>query len=206
MIIEFLTHEANAPYFFALCILVLLFAFEIAGMLIGMSLSHAFDSVIDFDADTDVGGHLSILGLGKVPLIVWLTFLLGVFAIFGYALNAITSSFIGYTPIWLSASLVGVLAFVINGVLCRIFAKAFPKYETTVVSIETFSGRIATVTVGNATNADFAMGVVKDEHNHSHNVRIQTMDDGVVCQEGTQVILVERIKDSAIWLAIPYEN
>lgn len=205
MFIEFLTHEANAPYFFALCFLVLLFAFEILGMLIGMSVSHACDSIIDFDVDTDMGGHLSLLGLGKVPLIVWLTFLMGLFVIFGYGFNAVTNSIVGYTPIWISIVPVSIAAFVFNGVLCRAFAKVFPKLETTAVSTDTFKGRVARLTLGNATYTDFAMGVVQDEHDHTHNIRVQTMDDGVVIEQGNEVILVEKVKDSAIWLVIPYE-
>jgi hypothetical protein len=50
------------------------------------------------------------------------------------------------------------------------------------------------------------MGVVLDEYHTSHNVRVQAMDDGVVLNQSDQVILVEQIKGSAIWLAIPYEN
>jgi hypothetical protein len=50
------------------------------------------------------------------------------------------------------------------------------------------------------------MGVVLDEHNTSHNIRIQAMDSDVVLNQNKQVILVEQIKDSAIWLAIPYDD
>jgi hypothetical protein len=32
------------------------------------------------------------------------------------------------------------------------------------------------------------------------------MDDGVVLNQNSQAILVEKIKGSAIWLAIPYEH
>jgi hypothetical protein len=206
MVIEFLTHDANALYFFALSFLVILFVLEVLGLLIGMSLSHAFDSLIDFDVDTDVGGHLSLLGLGKVPLIIWVTFFFGLFSIIGYTANAISSSIVGYIPIWLSVVPVAVVSFMINGVLCKIFAKAFPRFETTAVSTDTFSGRVAKVTIGNATYTKFAMGVLLDEHNTSHNIRLQAMDDGVVLNKNSQAILVEQIKGSAIWLAIPYEN
>jgi hypothetical protein len=206
MVIEFLTHDANALYFFALSFLVILFVFEVLGLLIGMSLSHAFDSLIDFDVDTDVGGHLSLLGLGKVPLIIWVTFFFGLFSIIGYTANAISSSIVGYIPIWLSVVPVAVVSFMINGVLCKIFAKAFPRFETTAVSTDTFSGRVAKVTIGNATYTKFAMGVLLDEHNTSHNIRLQAMDDGVVLKKNSQAILVEQIKGSAIWLAIPYEH
>jgi hypothetical protein len=206
MVIEFLTHEANAPYFFALSFLVILFVFEVLGLLIGMSLSHAFDSLIDFDVDTDVGGHLTLLGLGKVPFIVWLTFFFGLFSILGYAANAISSSVVGFMPIWLSIAPVAIISFMINGVLCKVFAKAFPRFETTAVSTDTFSGRVAKVTIGNATFTKFAMGVVIDQHQTSHNIRLQAMDDGIILNQSNHVILVEQIKGSAIWLAIPYEN
>jgi hypothetical protein len=151
MVIEFLTHETNGPYFFALSFLVILFIFEVLGLLIGMSLSHAFDSLIDFDVDTDVGGYLALLGLGKVPFIIWLTFFFGLFSITGYAANAISNSIIGYLPIWLSVVPVAIVSFMVNGLLCKIFARAFPPFETTAVSTDTFSGRVAKVTVGNAT-------------------------------------------------------
>jgi hypothetical protein len=204
MVFEFLTHEANAPYFFALSFLTILFAFEVLGLLIGMSLSHSFDSLID--VDTDIGGHLSLLGLGKVPLIIWLTFFFGLFSTLGYAANAISNSTIGFIPIWLSIAPVAIVSFIINGALCKVFAKAFPRFETTAVSTDTFSGRVAKVTIGNATFTKFAMGVVLDEHHTSHNIRVQAMDDGIVLNQTDQVILVEQIKGSAIWLAIPYED
>jgi hypothetical protein len=206
MVIEFLTHEANAPYFFALSFLVILFVFEVLGWLIGMSLSHAFDSLIDFDADTDLGGHLTLLGLGKVPFIIWLTFFFGLFSILGYAINAISNSIVGFIPMWLSIVPVAIVSFMINGVFCKVFARVFPRFETTAVSTDTFSGRVAKVTIGNATFTKFAMGVVLDEHNTSHNIRIQAMDNGIVLNQNNQVILVEQKKSSAIWLAIPYEN
>jgi hypothetical protein len=50
------------------------------------------------------------------------------------------------------------------------------------------------------------MGVVIDEHQTSHNIRVQSMDDGIVLNQSDHVILVEQKKSSAIWLAIPYEN
>ena len=206
MVIEFLTHEANAPYFFALSFLVILFVFEVLGLLIGMSLSSTFDSLIDFDGDTDLGGHLSLLGLGKVPVIIWLTFFFGLFSMLGYTANAISNSIVGFLPIWLSIAPVAIVAFMINGPLCEVFAKAFPRFETTAVSTDTFSGRVAKVTIGNATFTKFAMGVVIDEHQTSHNIRVQSMDDGIVLNQSDHVILVEQKKSSAIWLAIPYEN
>jgi len=206
MLIEFLTHEANSPYFFALSFLIILFIFEVLGLLIGMSLSHAFDSFIDFDVNTDVGGHLSLLGLGKVPFIIWLTFFFGLFSLIGYAANAISSSIFGYMPVWVSIVPVVITSFMINGVLCKVFATILPRFETTAVSTDTFSGRVAKVTIGDATYTKFAMGVVLDEHNMSHNIRIKAMDDGVVLNQNNPVILVEQIKGSAIWQAIPYEN
>jgi hypothetical protein len=206
MLIEFLTHEANSPYFFALSFLIILFIFEVLGLLIGMSLSHAFDSFNDFDVNTDVGGHLSLLGLGKVPFIIWLTFFFGLFSLIGYAANAISSSIFGYMPVWVSIVPVVITSFMINGVLCKVFAKILPRFETTAVSTDTFSGRVAKVTIGDATYTKFAMGVVLDEHNMSHNIRIKAMDDGVVLNQNNPVILVEQIKGSAIWQAIPYEN
>ena len=206
MLIEFLTHEANSPYFFALSFLIILFIFEVLGLLIGMSLSHAFDSFIDFDVNTDVGGHLSLLGLGKVPFIIWLTFFFGLFSLIGYAANAISSSIFGYMPVWVSIVPVVITSFMINGVLCKVFAKILPRFETTAVSTDTFSGRVAKVTIGDATYTKFAMGVVLDEHNMYHNIRIKAMDDGVVLNQNNPVILVEQIKGSAIWQAIPYEN
>jgi hypothetical protein len=206
MVIEFLTHEANTPYFFALSFLIILFVFEVMGLVIGTSFSHAFDSLIDFDIDTGIGDYFSLLGLGKVPFIIWLTFFFGSFSILGYTANIISNSVVGFIPVWLSIIPVAIVSFMINRVLCKVFAKAFPRFETTAVSTDTFSGRVAKVTVGNATFTKFAMGIVLDEHRTSHNVRVQAMDDGIVLNQSDQVILVEQIQGSAIWLAIPYEN
>lgn len=204
MFFEFLTHNANSPYFFALSFLVILFSVEVLGLLIGLSLSNTFESLIDFDSD--IGGSLSLLGLGKVPMVVWLTFYFGIFSILGYSVNAISNSFIGFIPVWLSILPVTILSFMINSFFCKIFARVFPRYETTAVSTDTFAGRVAKITLGDATHTKFAMGVVLDEHNTPHNIRVQAMDDGVILNKTTQVILVEQIKGSGIWFAIPYDN
>ena len=204
MFIEFLTHNTNGPYFFALSFLTLFFIFEILGLLLGMSLSNAFDSSIDFEMSA--GGHLTLLGLGKVPLIIWLTFFLGLFSIIGYSANAMSYSMFGYMPIWVSIVPVFIASFVINSFLCRLFSRFFPKIETTAVNTDTFVGRVANVTIGDATYTNFAMGVVLDEHKTSHNIRIQSMDEGVVLPQHKKVILVQKAEGSAIWLAMPYDS
>lgn len=207
MFIDFLTHGANTPYLFALAILVVFFVFEVLGMLVGMSISHTIDSAIDFDIDTDMGGHLSLLGFGKVPLMVWLMFFLGIFTIFGYGLNTIISGVFGWLPP-VFVSIVPVLAVTIylNTIACSIFAKLVPRYESDAVNADSFEGRTAKVTVGHATQTKFAMGTVLDIHSNFHNIRIKAMDDGVTLEQGSKVILVERVSDSNLWHAIPYKN
>ncbi len=64
MVIEFLTHEANTSYFFALSFLIFLFVFEVMVLVIGTSFSHAFDSLIDFDIDTDIGDYFRLFRFG----------------------------------------------------------------------------------------------------------------------------------------------
>ena len=207
MIIEFLTHEANTPYLFSLAILVVFFAFEIIGMLIGMSISHTLDSAIDFDIDTDMGGHLSLLGFGKVPLMVWLMFFLGIFTILGYGTNTLMSSvFGGFVPVYVLIVPVLALTIYMNTIACSLFAKLVPRHESDAVDADSFEGRVARVTVGVATKKDFAMGTVLDVHGNSHNIRILAMDDDSTFNKGLDVILVERISDSNLWNAIPYKK
>ena len=163
MIIEYLTHEANAPYLFSLVILVVFFAFEVLGILIGMSISHTLDSVIDFDVDADTGGHLSLLGLGKVPLMVWLMFFLGIFTILGFCATTLLVTTTGWVPsAYLSVPVITAVTLYLNSIACGLFARLVPRNETDAVNADSFEGSIAKVTLGDATSEKFAMGTVLD--------------------------------------------
>ena len=210
MMIEFITNAANGPYFFALAFLVFFFIIEIFGYFVGLSISsicdNLFDFDVDFDADLGIGTYFGFLGLGKVPFIVWLTFFFGLFSVLGYLANSIAVSITGFLPLWVSIAPIFIAAIIINSYLCNVFASIFPRIETTAVSTDSFFGRVAEVTLGNATNNKFAMGVVLDEYQTAHNIRVKSMKKGVVLEQHSQVILVEQTKGSAIWLAIPYES
>tara|TARA_R110001583_G_scaffold194632_3_gene366015 strand:- start:1041 stop:1661 length:621 start_codon:yes stop_codon:yes gene_type:complete len=206
MIIDFLTHEANAPYLFSLALLVVFFVVEVLGLLVGMSISHALDGLIDFDVDSDMGGHLSVLGLGKVPLMVWLMFFLGIFTILGYGLNIVVSSVIGFTPsVYVSVLPVLAVTIYLNRIACGIFSKLVPLVETDSVDTDSFEGKVAKITLGHASNDRYAMGIVLDIHGNSHNIRIKPMGEDELL-EGSEVILVERISDSNLWHAISYKK
>jgi len=210
MTIEFITNAANGPYFFALVCLVFFFIIEIFGYLVGLSVSSFCDNLFDFDVDLDadlgIANYFGFLGLGKAPFIVWLTFFFGLFSMFGYLANSIAVSLSGFLPLWVSVGPVLIAAVIVNSYLCNVFVRIFPRIETTAVSTDSFFGRVAEVTLGNATNNKFAMGVVHDEYQAAHNIRIKSMKKGIVLEQHSQVILVEQTKGSAIWLAIPYES
>lgn len=196
MILEFLSLDVNIPFTFALIFLVFLLALEICSLVIGISIS----SLVDVDVDA---GYLTVLGLGKVPFIVWLVLFLGIFAVLGLVATDLLGSLISGISPWIVAVPVALAALPINAVSCRFIISMIPNSDSTVVSTDTFVGREGLVVTGNATYTDFAMGTVLDEHENSHNIRVQSIDEGVVLESGSKVILVEKKDGSGIWLAMP---
>lgn len=194
----------NLPFAVALGLLVLLAVAQVvgAGDLFG-------DADIDLDADGDVGLGDSLagaLGLGRLPLLVWFSVLLAVFALVGLSGQQLIAGLTGSTlPPLPAGGLALVAALPLTGLIARPLARILPHDETTAVPIDSLVGRRGRVAIGRATIGSPARASVADVHGHTHHVMVVPHEPGLVLTEGEEVLLTDRDGDlfQAIRLGSP---
>lgn len=176
-------------------------------LLIGLMLLQ-FSGLTDFapDLDTDMDGQvdglgaadglLSFLGLGRLPLMIWLALFLLMFMIIGYAgqqtVQGMTGSLL--SP-WFAGPLAALLAIPATAILARPLARIMPKDETTAVSIDSLVGRFAVLGTGTAKPGSPARAKVIDIHGHPHFVMVEPDNDGQQFTSGEKLLLVRRNGD-----------
>lgn len=183
----------NLPFAVALGLLVLLAAAQVVG--VADPLGDA-DADIDLDADGEVGLGDSLagaLGLGRLPLLVWLSVLLAAFALIGLSGQQLIAALTGATlPSWAAGGLALVAALPVTGLLARPLARVLPHNETTAVPIDSLVGRRGRVSIGRATVGSPARASVADIHGHTHHVMIVPHEPDLALHEGEEVLLTRR--------------
>ena len=123
----------NLPFAIALAALFAVGLMQLVGA--GDFFYGAGDVEIDMDADVADGveasgfmdGLMTLLGLGKVPFLIWLSTLLFVFALIGVVGQALINGATGSPlPAGLAALLATGAAVPLNGLLVRPIGKLFP--------------------------------------------------------------------------------
>ncbi|MGE5953513.1 MAG: OB-fold-containig protein [Qipengyuania vulgaris] len=186
-----LLESYNAPFAIALLLMVVLLVIQVLGVL---------DIDLDIDTDGDgaisagpVDGLLTLLGLGRVPLTVWLVVFLLFFAALGLGIQELSESFIG-GPLdaWLAGILAGAAALPVTSVIARPLGRILPQDETSAVGIDTLVGRRASITDGIAKAGSPARARVKDVHGQSHYVMVEPHEGASEFHAGDEVLLVRR--------------
>ena len=181
----------NAPFAIALGLMLVLLAVQVLGVL---------DIDLDIDADGDgaisagpLDGLLTLLGLGRVPLTVWLVVFLFVFAALGLGIQELAASFTG-GPLdaWLAGVLAGAVALPATSIIARPLGRILPQDETTAVGIDTLVGRRAHITEGIARAGSPARARVKDMHGQSHYVMAEPHEGACEFHAGDEILLVRR--------------
>lgn len=197
--------DFNLLYSSALLFVIFLALLEGGGLLIGVSLANALDDILPLEIDNDValssGGVSAVLGwlyLHRLPFLVWLLLFLTSFGIAGLSLNYMTTLYHFITlPI---ALLIAIFS-------CRFLGKKIanimPKNESSAVSSGSFVGKIATITVGKARKGFAAEAVLQDKFKQKHYFLVEPEHEGLEFTQGTQVVLIEKLKNS--WLVIEFK-
>ncbi len=201
----------NLPFAASLIALFMIALLQILGA--GDFLEGADDIEIEVDADLADGleasgffdGLSSVLGLGRVPFLIWLSSLMFVFTVIGVAGQAVIVSIIG-SPLsaGLAAVLAGVAALPINGLAVRPIEKILPKDETTAVSLQSLVRRDAVIQTGTARASSPARAKVKDAFGHPHFVMVEPHDPQAELIEGETVLLVRR--EGETFFGVRYES
>ena len=201
----------NLPFAIALGALFAVGLMQLIGA--GDLFEGAGDVEIDMDADVADGleasgfmdGLMTLLGLGKVPFLIWLSTLLFVFALIGVVGQAlIVNATGGPLPAGLAALLATVAAIPLNGLLVRPIGKLFPDDLTTAVSLDSLTRRDAVIQTGTARIASPARAKVKDAFGHPHYVMVEPHDPSAELAEGETVMLVRR--EGEVFFGVRYES
>ena len=210
----FLFSDANTFFSIAIGIVCVIALLEVLGQLIGFSIGQLLDSSFGFDAElsTDSGvdaaqGNLAALAswlcLKRLPFLVWLIMFLTLFSISGYGSNYISFMLVDdFLPSFISASFAMANAMFLSHFLGSQLAKVIPKEETSAISQDSFSGRLAQITIGTARKGMPAEAVFKDEFEQKHYVMVEPIDDDEFCQ-GANVVLVT--KQDKSWLVTRFD-
>ncbi len=225
--IDFLLSSSTTPFVIALAVMLAFTVIEIVSASMGMGLSDMVDSLlpefdadididVDIDADVDIadvsGGStdsltklLAWFRIGEVPIIMlFIVFLTG-FGLSGLTIQYVLQSVIGHPLPTVIAVILAVLAAVPTVRFCGgLLGKYMPKDETYVVSEESFTGMIATITLGDAVAGKTAQAKLRDKHGQTHYILVEPDDPSDHFAQGAKVIIVS--KAGALFKIIAADN
>ncbi|RZL58834.1 MAG: DUF1449 family protein [Sphingomonas sp.] len=189
----FLT-PAYAPFAVAFVVMIGIGLIEA----IGLGLGH-----LDVHAEADGGGVLDWLGLGhELPILIWLTSLLGCFTLTGIAIQQaatmITSSPLDWRLAAGGALLAGAL---LNTLAANGLARIMPGFETSVISTGDLLRRRGTILEGVARRGSPARAKVVDKYGQAHFIMVEPHDDEDAIAAGETALIVRR--DGTLFYALP---
>ncbi len=184
----FLTPD-YAPFAISFVIMVGVGLIEAVGLGAGQFGGHA-----DFDADSSGGGTLDWLGIGAgLPILIWLTSLLGCFTLTGIAVQQLAGALLGAPLHWALAALAALLlGGLLNGFFAGILAGVLPAYESTVISVDDLIMRRGMILEGTARRGHPARAKVIDQHKQAHYIMVEPHEDGDEIAQGETGLLVRK--------------
>jgi hypothetical protein len=210
---NFLLASQNMPFTVALAVMLIIAFLEGAGTLLGAGIFRFIDSLLpelDIDADMDSPDFessglfsklLSWLRIGEVPVIMLLVIFLTAFGLIGLGLQSFAQKTLGSLLPGPFASIPAVLlGFPIVRLCGGILGKLMPKDETEAVAETSFIGRIAVITLGNASPGNPAEAKLRDKFGQTHYVMVEPDESDERFENGTQVVLVSQ--QGAIFKAV----
>ena len=199
MLAQFLT-PAYLPFGFAFVVMIGIGLIEAAGL----GLGHLD---LDVGVETDVqGGALDWLGLGgELPILIWLTSLLGCFTLAGVMIQQAATGLAGAPLPWgLACGAAAVAGVALNTLAANGLARIMPGFETSVISTNDLLRQRGTILEGIARRGSPARAKVIDRHGQAHVVMVEPHDDGDAIPAGATALLVRR--DGALFFGLPDGN
>ena len=192
--LDLVTQAQNLPFSVAIGVVAVLAVFQFVGL--GDLLGGDADVDLDLDTDGELAldsGLLSLIGLGRVPFIVWLMVLLSVFGVIGFAAQEFLESLTGapWTP-WLVGPAAGVVALPVTGAISRPLGRLLPRDETTAIDRSSLVGREGEIVIGTARQGSPARAKVTDHFGQVHHVMLEPDNAGQSFVEGERVLIVRR--------------
>ena len=185
--------DYNLPFAVAFALLIFIAIAQVLGL---------GDLIGDSDVDADGGaldGLASVLGFGRIPFLAWLALFLLMFSGIGFTgqwlLEGATGSMLPPLP---AGGLAALPALVLTSLGSRLLAPIMPRDETTAVPIEALLGKRGRIDIGRSARGHPARAIVRDIHDHPHNVMVEPHEDGAEFLAGDEILLV-RLENSLFY-------
>lgn len=202
---ELFTHASNLFFSVSLCLMLLLGIFECLLLVLGASSQGFLDQFIPddignskslgIDLETDQSLFVQFLDwlyLGRIPVLIWLIIFLTVYALFGFAMQALYFSFIQqYLPIWIAAPASLFLCMPLVRIVAATIAKILPKDETTAIYSDELIGRTALIILGEARQNYPAQAKVLDQFGQTHYILVEP-ELNITFSQGQEVVLTQK--------------
>jgi hypothetical protein len=187
MLAQFLT-SAYLPFTLAFAVMIGVGLIEAVGLGLGQ---------VDLEGELAGGadvGWLDWLGLGdELPILIWLTSLLGCFTIAGVAIQQSASALSGGPLHWsVAAGGALVAGLLLNVLAANALARVMPGFETTAITTDDLLRQRGTILEGTARRGSPARAKVIDGHGQAHFVMIEPHDDADAMAAGETALLVRR--------------
>jgi hypothetical protein len=195
----------NLPFLIAFGALAVIALLQLTGI------SEAIEGASEFEAPDglEMGGLgealTTLLGLGRVPLLIWLAALLFVFASVGVIGQSLLTAMLG-APLSAGWAMLaaGGAALPFNSLAMRPLAAVIPRDETTAVSLDALVRRDAEIQIGTARAGSPARAKVIDVHGQTHFVMVEPHDQTIEFTAGDTVLLVRR--EGQTFFGVQYES
>lgn len=189
MVESFLLPE-NMPFSVAIALMLLLGIVQVFGL----------GDAIDGDAGIDTPGSLtidagllSLMGLRRLPFLMWAMLLLTSFGLIGLAGQQAFAWLTGHTlSAWLAGPIAALAAVPVTGALARPLAAIMPRDETTAIDLVALIGREAEIVIGRAAKGSPARARVVDHFGQTHYVMVEPDNNGQTFGEGERILLVRQ--------------
>lgn len=190
-----LIQPGTAPFWVALLVVVGLGLVELVSVVLGLSASGLLDDSIGHHGPDGheaglLGGWMSWLNAGGVPILVLAVILLSAFAVFGFAIQGLAAGILRPLPVVVAVPLALAPALPVTRWLSRGIARVIPRDETNALSQADFIGLIGTVTIGPLDQGHPGAVRVKDRHGNIHALRANATP-GHLIQTGALVLIVD---------------
>lgn len=195
----------NLPFLIALGLLALVALVQVSGLGDVIEDAGDFGSPDGLEAAGFGEAVASLLGLGRVPLLIWLASLLLIFGSIGLIGQAWFAGLFG-APLsagW-AALLAGGATLPLNSLAMRPLGAVMPRDETTAISLDALVRRDAEIQIGTARAGSPARARVVDIHGQTHFVMVEPHDHTQELNAGDTVLLVRR--EGQTFYGVQYES
>lgn len=199
--LEQLLSPAYMPFAISFVIMVGIGLIEAVGLGLGQ---------LDLDAGAHIDGTsqssevtlIDWLGLGDIPILIWLTSLLACFTLIGVAIQQVAAATFG-APVAPAVAAGGALVggLILNTFAANGLARILPGTETSAISSDDLVRRRGTILEGAARRGQPARAKVVDHHGQAHYVMVEPHEDSDVIAQGETALLVRR--EGSLFFALP---